>query len=74
MYAGYTAFESENLSNNYYGQKYATINARKTQTAYFSGLDAGGFDKVVNPVVIEPMVQFTLYLKVKYELAGAKGK
>jgi len=24
---------------------------------------------VINPVIIEPVVQFTLYLKVKYEVA-----
>ena len=36
---------------------------------FFNALDGNGFDKVVNPVVIEPVVQFTLYLKVKYDVA-----
>ena len=40
----------------------------KTRTFFFNGLDADGFDDVINPVVIEPVVQFTLYLKVKYEV------
>jgi hypothetical protein len=29
---------------------------------------------VINPVVIEPVVQFTLYLKVKYEVERAKAQ
>jgi hypothetical protein len=28
--------------------------------------DAAGFDAVINPVIIEPVVQFTIYMKVKY--------
>ncbi len=28
-----------------------------------------GFNAVINPLILEPMVQFTLSLKVKYELA-----
>ena len=41
---------------------------RKARTFYFNALDGNGFDKVINPVVLEPVVQFTLYLKVKYEV------
>ena len=40
----------------------------------FNGLDGDGFDQVINPVVIEPVVQFTLYLKVKYEVEQMKSK
>jgi hypothetical protein len=35
--------------------------ARKARTFFFNALDGGGFDKVINPVVIAPMVQATLY-------------
>jgi len=35
-------------------------------------LNADGFDHVTNPIVIEPVVQFTLYLKVKYEIEPNK--
>jgi len=48
--------------------------ARKSRTFFFNALDADGFDQVVNPVVIEPVVQFTLYLKVKYEMEQTKTK
>ena len=48
--------------------------ARKSQTFFFNGLDANGFDTVLNPVITEPVVQCTLYLKVKYEVEQAKAK
>src|SRR5207248_2041259 len=40
--------------------------ARKARTFYFNPLNAKVFDSVINPVVIEPVVQFTLYLKMRY--------
>ena len=40
----------------------------------FNGLSGDGFDQVINPVVLEPVVQFTLHLKVKYEVEQIKAK
>jgi hypothetical protein len=68
MYDSYVAEESEEMSVDNYRQKYAIQNARKGRTFFFNALDADGFDYVINPIVIEPVVQFTLYLKVKYEI------
>ena len=72
MYDSYTAYESEEISSNYYREKYTVQNARKSRTFFFNALNADGFDYVINPVVIEPVVQFTLYLKVKYDIEQAK--
>ena len=72
MYDSYVAEESEEMSVDYYRQKYTLQNARKGRTFFFNALDADGFDFVVNPVVIEPVVQFTLYLKIKYEIEQPK--
>ena len=72
MYDSYTAYESEEVSPDYYRERYTVQNARKNRTFFFNPLNADGFDAVVNPVVIEPVVQFTLYLKVKYEIEPAK--
>ena len=74
MYDGYTAYESEEMSGgaSNYRQKYTVQAARKSRTFFYNGLDAGGFDYVINPVVTEPVVQFTLYLKVKYEMEPNK--
>jgi len=74
MYDSYTAFEAEAMNNAYNRQKYQTQTARKSKTFFFNGLDADGFDQVINPVVIEPVVQFTLYLKVRYEVEQIKAK
>ena len=63
MYDSYTAFESEHVGIPANRERLATQTARKSRTFYFNGLDADGFDAVINPVVIEPVVQFTLYLE-----------
>lgn len=68
MYDSYTAYESENVSQAYDQEKYIVQRARKSRTFFFNALNADGFDMVVNPIVIEPVVQFTLYLRVKYEV------
>lgn len=69
MYDSYAAYESEDLEqdDDNLKQKYAVKNARKSRTFFFNPLDADGFDLVINPVIIEPVVQFTLYLKIRYE-------
>ena len=74
MYDSYTAQESGSLSNAYERDRgrYAVQGARKSRTFFFNPLNADGFDYVVNPVVVEPVVQFTLYLKVIYGTDQAK--
>jgi uncharacterized protein YggE len=70
MYDSYAAYESEDVEHDedQLKQRYTIKSARKSRTFFFNPLDADGFDAVINPVVIEPVVQFTLYLKVKYEV------
>jgi uncharacterized protein YggE len=72
MYDAYTAYESEDVSPDFYRERYTVQSARKSRTFFFNPLNADGFDTVINPVVIEPVVQFTVYLKVKYEIAQPK--
>ncbi len=72
MYDSYTAFESEEVSADHYRQRYTIQSARKSRTFFFNPLNADGFDLVFEPVVIEPVVQFTLYLKMKYEIEPPK--
>jgi uncharacterized protein YggE len=73
MYDSYAAFESENIDRDFDRSKHTVQNLRKSRTFFFNALDADGFDTVLNPVVLEPVVQCTLYLKVKYEIAPGKG-
>ncbi len=68
MYDSYSAYESEEIGSDYYRDKYTIQRARKSRTFFFNPLNADGFDVVINPVVIEPVVQFTLYLKMRYEI------
>ena len=72
MYDSYTAFETEHVGIPANRDRLTTQTVRKSRTFYFNGLDADGFDAVINPVMIEPVVQFTLYLKVKYEVKQIK--
>jgi hypothetical protein len=69
MYDSYTAFETEQIGVSVNRRNLATQSARKSRTFFFNGLDPSGFDVVINPVIIEPVVQFTLFLKVNYEVA-----
>jgi uncharacterized protein YggE len=69
MYDSYTAYESETVSPRYDRERFTVQEARKSRTFFFNALSADGFDYVINPVVIEPVVQFTLYLRVRYETA-----
>ena len=74
MYDSYMAQESEQVNAGFDRQKTLTQTARKSRTFYFNGLDGDSFDTVINPVVIEPVVQLTLYLKVRYEIEPVKAK
>jgi uncharacterized protein YggE len=67
LYDSYTAAESEDITVAAVRQRYTVQGARKARTFFFNGLDGDGFDEVINPIMLEPMVQFTLYLKLKYE-------
>jgi uncharacterized protein YggE len=68
QYESYTASESESL-NSYRGD-FTVRGARKSRTTFFDPIDGNGFDAVINPVILEPVVQFTTYVKVRY--AGKK--
>lgn len=66
LYASYQAFESGNTYGGYDNNR--VIQQRKTRTFYYEPLDVSNFDSVINAIGIEPMVQFTLYLRVQYDL------
>jgi uncharacterized protein YggE len=74
MYDSYTAYDSERVDRDQYRSKYLVEDLRKGRTFFFNPLTADGFDSVINPVVLEPVVQFTLYLKVKYDIELPKNK
>ena len=60
-YNSYKAFESGNVDDNY-----RVVERRKNSTFYFEPLAPGKFDVVLTPLGLEPQVQCTLLLRVKY--------
>jgi uncharacterized protein YggE len=65
LYTNYQAFESGSTYGSYSSNS-RVIQRRKSSTRYYEPLDATDFDVVLNPMGIEPLVQFTLYLRVQY--------
>jgi uncharacterized protein YggE len=68
MYDSYAAAETEAVSSAFDRNQVSVQTLRKSRTFYYNPLTADGFDRVIEPIILEPVVQFTLYLKVKYEL------
>ena len=67
MYDSYTAGESEAVSAGPDHADNRPVPAQKPDVL-LQPPSADGFDRVIDPVVLEPVVQFTLYLKLRYEL------
>jgi len=65
-YDSYVAFESGRVSESALSDRNRVKEARKDETFFFNTEDAGGFDNVINPVVTEPVIQFSMYLQIKY--------
>lgn len=65
MYSSYVAQESQQMLAS--RQNFNVQMARKPRTAFFDAMDASIFDVVIDPVVVEPVVQFTVYFKVRFE-------
>jgi uncharacterized protein YggE len=68
MYETYRAFESGTVDSSYESRT-QVVRERKSSTSYLEPLDRSDFDSVISQIGIEPMVQSTLYLKVRYALA-----
>lgn len=65
-YQSYQASETNQVTSNYYNE-YAFQTARKNKTFFYHPLDSNDFDTVINPVVTEPVVQYTILLRIKYK-------
>ncbi len=66
LYKSYTAYESSEVYNEY--DQYTRKDIRKSATIYYDKINYSGFDKIINPAVIEPAVEFVLTLAMKYEI------
>ena len=61
LYQTYAAYETGDTS----GYR-KVVEKRKPTTSYYQALDPNDFDISINPIGLEPIVQCTFYLKVKY--------
>lgn len=67
LYQTYTAAESGSVEPNYESRT-RVVRERKSRTSYLEPLDRSAFDVVIDSAGLEPVVQCTLYLKVRYSL------
>ncbi len=67
LYQTYKAFESGAVESSYESRT-QVVRARKSSTSYLEPLDRSSFDSVLSPIGIEPVVQSTLFLRVRYSL------
>ncbi len=70
LYKSYNAYESGRVSG--YNKSYTVKDIRKSQTYYYNKINYSGFDKVINPSVTEPPIEFILSLAIKYEIKNTK--
>ncbi len=68
LYQTYTGYESGAVDTNYESTT-RVVRERKSSTSFLEPLDRSVFDTVLNSIGMEPMVQCTLYMKVKYTVA-----
>jgi len=66
LYKGYKAYESSEVYGDY--DNYVIKDLRKSTTFYYDPISYSGFDKVINPAVTEPAVEFALNLAIKYHI------
>ena len=67
LYQTYTAFEAGTVEQSY-DSRMRVVRERKSSTSYLEPLDRSNFDAVINSTGLEPVVQNTLYLRVRYSL------
>jgi uncharacterized protein YggE len=65
LYRTYTAYESGAVDDNE-SSSVRVIHERKSSSSFLDPIDGSLFDAVINPLGVAPMVQCTLYLKVRY--------
>lgn len=70
LYRAYTAEESSEVYGSY--SNYTRKDLNKGATYYYDRASYSGFDKVLNPTVTEPAVEFMLLLQLKFQLEKSK--
>ncbi len=66
LYKSYKAYETSNAYEDY--DLYRVADMRKSTTYYYERMNYSGFDKVINPVVTEPAVEYALTLQIRFNI------
>jgi len=66
QYAGYDAFVSQSIEA--VKRNFGVTKIRKPATVAYDQIPYSNFDIIINPVILEPVVQFTYSMQVKYIL------
>jgi uncharacterized protein YggE len=66
LYKTYTAESSSKVYSEY--DRFIKKDMRNTSTVYYDKINYSGFDKVVNPSVVEPAVEFVMSLQIKFQI------
>ncbi len=65
-YSSYQAYSSVSMDAVKGGTQ--VTEAEKTQTSFYNSIPADNYDIVINPTIIEPVVQYSYNLRVKFTL------
>jgi len=68
LYKRYKAFTENYYENYYWLQEKETKILHKFQTFYYDKIDYSNFDKIINPIILEPAIQVILTIQVKYDI------
>lgn len=70
LYKSYTAYEGSDVYGGY--NSYTKKDLRKSTTYYYDKINYSGFDKIINPIVTEPAVEYILTLQIKFLMEKSK--
>lgn len=72
LYKTYSAENSSRIYTEY--DRVIKKDLRNSVTVYYDKVDYSGFDKVINPAVTEPAVEFVINLQIKFQQQKPNGK
>lgn len=68
LYKSYKAFTQNYYETYYWLRENDTKRLHKFQTYYYDKINYSGFDKIINPIILEPTIQVALTIQVKYAI------
>ncbi|MFC0517329.1 SIMPL domain-containing protein [Mucilaginibacter angelicae] len=70
LYKSYTAQNSSKIYSEY--DRLIKKDLKNSTTYYYDKINYSGFDKIINPSVIEPAVEFVMGLQIKFQIEKVK--